>query len=220
VVDKPSGVPSHPLSPAETGALVNAAVARWPDLRGVGGRELEPGLVHRLDTGTCGLVMFLRNREAFEFMRREMKMHRVKKIYRALARGEMRRPDGEIRVPLAHHPSRPGLMVPALEGAKYRGRPMEALTRYRVIETGRGATLVELDLITGVMHQLRVHLAHIGHPVLGDDRYGNRPDPSSRAFALQAARLSFMHPRSKAQVEVKAGRLLSMDDFINPEQES
>lgn len=215
VAEKPSGMPTHPLRPDETGTLVNAAVARWPELRGVGDRELEPGLLHRLDTGTSGLVMFAKNRNAFEFMRHEMKMHRVSKIYRALVKGEMERDKGEVRVPLARSTGKTGLMVAAVEGARYRDDPMEALTRYRVLERKGGITLVELDLVTGVMHQLRAHLAFIAHPVLGDDRYGDHPDPLSRSFALQSSRLSLTHPTSGARVEVKASQPLQMKDAAN-----
>jgi 23S rRNA pseudouridine1911/1915/1917 synthase len=212
VLDKPSGVPTHPLTPDETGTLVNAAVARWPGLRSVGDRPLEPGLLHRLDTGTSGLVMFAKNQESFHFMRHEIRMHRVAKTYRALVRGEVKRKSGEVRVALARHPGKSGLMVPVEQGVKFRGKPMEALTRYRVLARAPGLTLLELDLVTGVMHQLRAHLASIGHPVLGDDRYGPSPDPSSRAFALQAERLAFTHPRDRSRVEVRVGRPLQLSD--------
>jgi len=210
VADKPAGIPTHPLSPDESGTLVNGMVARYPDLRKAGGGKLEPGLLHRLDAGTSGLVMFARNKESYDFMRREFEMRRVRKFYRAVAARGIKRDWGEIRAPLAHHPKEPGLMVAALAGSRFRGKPMKALTRYRVLERRGDRTLVELELVTGVTHQLRAHLAYIGHPVLGDDRYGENPEPGSKTFCLQASRLIFVHPRTGEKVEVEADALLEL----------
>lgn len=210
VVEKPWGMPTHPLSPEETGTVVNFALAHVPGLRGAGGKALEPGLVHRLDAGTQGLVLLAKTAESFEFMRHEFKMRRVKKIYRALVRGEPKRKGGEITVPLGRHPSRPGLMVAAEPGVKLRGRPLDALTRYRRLESEGGVSLLELELVTGHMHQLRVHLAWLGHPLLGDDRYGDHADPGSRSFALQSSQLSFIHPRNRGRVTVSVEQFLDL----------
>lgn len=203
VVEKPAGMATQPLSPEETGTLINGAVGRWPEMRGVGRHLLEPGLLHRLDLKTQGLVMLARNQKAFEFMEHEFRMHRVKKIYRALVQGEVRKKSGEIDAPLAHHPQDSGLMVPAKEGQKFRGEPRTALTVFRTLEAGEGVSLLELELVTGVMHQLRVHLAFFGHPVLGDDRYGPTPDPDSPAYALQAAALTFVHSAAGEKIHVR-----------------
>lgn len=213
IVDKPAGMPTHPLSPEESGTMINAAIARRPEMREVGDHKLEPGLIHRLDTKTRGLVMLAATREAFEFMKHEMRMHRVKKVYRALVSGEFRSDSGEIKVPLAHHSKDPGLMVAATHGKKWRGEPFQALTRFQVLEKGTEASLVELELVTGVMHQLRAHLAWKGNPVLGDDRYGGHPDPDSTSYALQATRIRFTHPRTKERVDLKVEKPLSMDDL-------
>lgn len=212
VADKPSGLPTHPLSPEERGTLVNAVLALAPGLRGVGDKPLEPGLVHRLDAGTSGLVLFAKDFPALTFFRRELEMRRIKKTYRALVRGELKPARGEIRVALAHHPTDPGRMVAVASDVEFRGEPFPALTRYRSLETKGGVSLVELDLVTGVTHQLRVHLAHLGCPVLGDDRYGDRPRPDSHAFALQAARLSFAHPDGKQRLSARVRRELTLED--------
>jgi 23S rRNA pseudouridine1911/1915/1917 synthase len=210
VVEKPAGSATHPLAPDETGTLVSGVLARFPDIRKAGGAKLEPGLLQRLDAGTSGLVMFARNRKAYQFMRREFEMRRVGKFYRAAVKGEMKRDRGKIDLPLAHHAKEPGRMIVVGPDAKFRGKPLKALTRYRVIERKGGRTLVELELITGVTHQLRVHLAHLGHPVIGDDRYGERPDPGSKAFCLQASRLTFVHPRTGEKVDVMVEEPLTL----------
>jgi 23S rRNA pseudouridine1911/1915/1917 synthase len=212
VVDKPAGIPTHPLSPPETGTLVNRTVARWPGTRGVGPRVLEPGLLHRLDAGTSGLVLLGLHPAAFDTLKDDLRRGRVTKIYRALVAGQPNRARSEISVPLARHPGCSGLMVPAVEDAKFRGRPLEALTRYRIVEPGEDVSLLELELVTGVMHQLRAHLAFIGHPVLGDDRYGPSPDPTSQSWALQASALAFRHPRTGEDVEVFVPRPLELAD--------
>jgi 23S rRNA pseudouridine1911/1915/1917 synthase len=212
VVDKPAGMPTQPLAPDERGTLINLTVARFPQTRGVGGKPLEPGLLHRLDTGTRGLVMIALTAEAFAALAHDLKMGRVHKTYRALVAGEVDKDEGEIKVPLGRSFLKAGLMVPAVEGVRFRGKPMDAVTRYRVLERGSDVSLLELDLLTGVMHQLRVHLAFIGHPVLGDDRYGPDADPDSREYGLQAARLEFRHPAAGRNVRAEAGKLLGLID--------
>ncbi len=214
VVEKPWGTPTHPLSPEEKGTLTNAAFYKWPEMESVGDNLLEPGLVHRLDNKTGGLVVFAKNNETFDFFKHELRMHRVRKVYRAVVSGDVRRKKGEIDAPLARHPSLPGTMVVADPGVRFRGNSMKALTRYRVLEKSKGYTLLELDLITGVMHQLRVHLAAIGHPIFGDDKYGECPAKDSTAFALQAYRLSFMQPRSRETLDVRCENPLDFD-FID-----
>ncbi len=208
VVEKPRAMPAHPLSPEERGTLANAALYKWPELQDVGDSLLEPGLVHRLDTGTQGLALFAKTQQAFDFLKHELRMRRIKKVYRALVRGEVKRRQGEIDAPLARHPSLPGTMVVADAGVRFRGKRMDALTRFRVLERREGITLIELELVTGVMHQLRVHLAAKGHPVIGDDKYGEAPRAGSRAYALQAYRLSFMHPGSREIIDARCKKPL------------
>ncbi|MFO8055767.1 MAG: RluA family pseudouridine synthase [bacterium] len=211
VVEKPAGMPTQPLSPEETGTLANAALYKWPGLEKVGDNLLEPGMVHRLDTKTHGLVLLAKNREAFDFLKRDLRMRRIKKSYRALVHGQLRKNKGKIDAPLARHPSRPGTMVVADPGVRFRGKPMDALTRFKVLERKDELTLVELELVTGVMHQLRVHLASMGHPVIGDDRYGEKPDLDSPAYALQSYRLSFMHPQTGEIIDVRCRHPLGFD---------
>jgi 23S rRNA pseudouridine1911/1915/1917 synthase len=210
VVEKPAGMPTHPLTPEETGTLINLTVHRWPQTRGLGPRTLEPGLIHRLDTLTSGLVMIALNQRTFDALRRDLKMGRIRKIYRARVHGVVERNKGEIKVPLAKSSSDAGLMVPATPGHKFRGRALPALSRFRVLERGSNMTLVELELVTGVRHQLRAHLAFIGHPVIGDDRYGPPERGDLRGYALQASQLSLTHPVKQERMEVAARTLLTL----------
>jgi 23S rRNA pseudouridine1911/1915/1917 synthase len=217
VVNKPAGWPTHPLSPEETGTLINLTVGRFPATLGVGPRPLEPGLLHRLDIGTQGLVLLALEQPAFDTLLHDLRMGRIKKTYRALVHGELKKPSDEINMPLARSSRDYGLMVPAVPGASARGKPLPAVTRYRVLESDSGVSLLELDLLTGVQHQLRAHLALIGHPVLGDNRYGPNHKPDSRAFALQAARLEFRHPHQDKNVHAQVSRLLALEDRANPD---
>jgi len=211
IVDKPAGMATQPLSPEDDSTLVNLTVSRWPETRGVGSKPLEPGLIHRLDAGTRGLVMLAKSPDVFETIRRDLGMGRVKKTYRALVWGGPKHDGGEIDTPLAPT-GKKGRIMAASSPGKARRAPQQALTRYRVIERGAEVSLVELDLVTGVTHQLRAHLALLGHPVLGDDRYGDRPEPGSTSFALQAAELGLTHPLSGKRLEVKVEKPLGMDD--------
>ena len=213
VVDKPRGMATQPLSPDETGTLASGVVALYPGLRGVGPLPLEPGLLQRLDKGTSGLVMFAKDDDAWQFMRREFEMRRMTKTYRAIVHGEVKAKSDDISVPLGHHPSQQGAMVAAVPGVKIRGKSQRALTRYSVIEQKDGFSLLEIELITGVTHQARVHLAHMGHPVVGDDRYGKENVPGPPAYALQAYQLIFTHPENMEMVDVRAQKPLDMTDL-------
>ncbi len=209
VVNKPPGLPVHPGPGHTSGTLVNALLARVPHLAGVG-ETLRPGIVHRLDKDTSGLLVVAKNERTLRALQAEIKARRVSRSYLALVHGRVDPPEGTIEAPIARHPRRRQRMavVPA-------GRP--ATTRYRVREYFPGATLVEVSLLTGRTHQIRVHFAHIGHPVVGDPVYGRRRDRNSEAKwgmtrqALHAYRLSFTHPRTRVPVEVEAPLPPDMD---------
>jgi len=205
VVDKPAGMPCHPLNPEETGTVMNGALARWPELT----RPLELGLIHRLDVKTSGLVLIARTEPARAFLAQEMKARRIRKIYRAVVRGRVKEDHGEIALPVGHHPKDQRLMVIALPGQRRRGKPQEAVTRFRILERGPDRTLLELDLVTGVTHQARLHLASQGHPVVGDDLYGAQPDPSSGRYLLQSWRMEFRHPAKGNLIQVESAQPLT-----------
>lgn len=188
VVNKPAGLTVHPAPGHPSGTLVNAILARVPTLPGIGG-VLRPGIVHRLDKDTSGLLVIAKSEEAHRSLSSQLRAHTVVRGYLALVRGAVRRDAGMISAPLGRHPVRRTRMAVTPRG---RG----AVTHYTVLERFPGATLVACRLETGRTHQIRVHMTHIGHPVLGDPVYGRAPAPEMRRQALHAARLEFTHPRT------------------------
>ena len=194
VADKPAGMPSHPLKPGETGTAANALVGRFPELANIGPSPREGGLVHRLDTDTSGLLLAARTDAAHALLRAQFTARTVEKGYLALVAGELHA-DGEVELPLAHDPQDPRKMRAAGD-ADYAesigARP--ALTRFSPRERKGGFTLLEVEIATGVMHQIRAHLAFIGHPLAGDALYGGPSLPGLPRHFLHAARLGFAHP--------------------------
>jgi 23S rRNA pseudouridine1911/1915/1917 synthase len=194
VADKPAGMPSHPLKPGEQGTAANALVGRFPELASVGPQLREGGLVHRLDTDTSGLLLAARTGAAYQMLRAQFTARTVEKGYLALVSGELHA-GGEIALPLAHDPRDPRRMqaISDPEYAEAHGaRP--AVTRFLPLERRGGFTLLEVEIPTGVMHQIRAHLAFIGHPLLGDALYGGPPLAGLDRHFLHAARLAFAHP--------------------------
>ena len=184
-VDKPAGVPVHPLAPDERGTVLNALVARRPAVLGVGEAGLRSGVVHRLDVDTSGVLLFATDEERFARLREAFRRHRVAKTYRALVAGALPG-EGELTLRLAvarHRPAR----VRVEEGESGRGRTT-ALS-WHALEELPGATLVEVRPVTGFLHQIRVSLAYLGHPVLGDRLYGGDGPPAPRQM-LHAARVA------------------------------
>ena len=196
VVDKPAGLAVHPGPGHPDGTLVNALLALCPGIQGVGG-ALRPGIVHRLDKDTSGLMVVAKNDAAHHGLSDSLKTRRVVKGYLGLAAGSLPQPEGVIDLPIARHPRNRKKMA-VVEG----GKP--ARTRYRVTEELPGVTLLELDLETGRTHQIRVHLAHLGNPLIGDAVYGRAEASPGRQF-LHASRLGFEHPATGAFMEFHSG---------------
>jgi 23S rRNA pseudouridine1911/1915/1917 synthase len=198
VVEKPAGWPTHPLLPGETGTLANAVVARFPECAAASESEREGGACHRLDGPTSGLVLFARTREDWEALRAQFGARTVEKQYLALAAGSVFGP-AELTAPL--EPAGPGRMRVAREpDAVEAGEAREAFTLVEVEKRGAGWTLVRCTITTGVMHQIRVHLAHEGTPVAGDDLYGGDRPPGLQRMFLHASVLGFDHPRTGDRV--------------------
>ncbi len=193
-LDKPAGMPSHPLEPGERGTLVNALVARHPECVDASSDPREGGLVHRLDTLTSGVLLAARTPEAWRVLREAFAERRVDKRYLAVVTGPVA-DGGVIDLPLRHRGDR---VEPVLQGGR------EALTEFRVLSRSADAVLLEVRIHTGVLHQIRAHLAAIGAPVLGDTAYGGRPSPGLQRFFLHAARLGLAHPVTGAPLEVSA----------------
>ncbi|HMD45680.1 MAG TPA: RluA family pseudouridine synthase [Acidimicrobiales bacterium] len=202
VVDKPAGLVVHPGAGRARGTLAGALLARYPDLADLVAAGLSdpgrPGIVHRLDRGTSGLLVVARSRRAVESLIDQLSSRSVERTYVALVRGEVPDDRGVVDAPIGRSTRQPTLM-----SVSARGRP--ARTGYEVLRRtagGEPTSLLEVHLETGRTHQIRVHMAAIGHPVVGDDRYG-RPDgrlEAGRLF-LHAARLAFVHPGTGARVE-------------------
>ncbi len=194
-IDKPAGMPSHPLQPGERGTAVNALVARHPECADASADPREGGLVHRLDTLTSGVLLAARTPGAWRALRDAFSERRVDKRYLAVVTGPVA-DEGEIDLPLRH---RADHVEPAAGG---EGR--EALTDFRVLSRAGDAALLEVRIHTGVLHQIRAHLAAIGAPVLGDTDYGGRSHPGLGRFFLHASRLGLAHPVTGSRLEISA----------------
>lgn len=188
VVDKPPGMPVHPGPGHREDTLVNALLARVRDLSGIGG-VLRPGIVHRLDKDTSGLLLVAKNDVFHQALAQQIKERRLQKGYLALVWGVPYPSEGEIDAPIARSP-RDRKRMAVVPG----GRP--AITRYRVLRSFPDCALVEVSPETGRTHQVRVHLQAIGHPLVGDPLYSRRKTPLLRRQFLHAHTLRFAHPRT------------------------
>jgi len=201
VVDKPAGLVVHPGAGHTTGTLVHGVLARYPEIAGVGAPE-RPGIVHRLDKDTSGLLLVARTDTAYRSLTKQLKDRSISRRYVALVWGHFDAMRGVIDAPIGRSSRTPTRMT-----VSARGR--EARTSYEVIEEYAepvAASLVWCSLDTGRTHQIRVHLTAIGHPVVGDDRYGGKRDPAGKVqrFFLHAAHLGFDHPSSGARIELES----------------
>jgi 23S rRNA pseudouridine1911/1915/1917 synthase len=193
VVDKPPGLVTHPAPGNWEGTLVHALLHHLKGLSGIGGRE-RPGIVHRLDKGTSGLLIVAKTDAAHARLSADFKAHRLDRRYRAVVRGVPRPRHGTVDLALGRD------RVDRKRVSARTDRPRRAVTHYRVLEAfGDAAALVELKLETGRTHQIRVHLAYLGHPVLGDTVYGGREARSAAGVEparpmLHAAHLGIDHP--------------------------
>src|SRR5262249_8339885 len=189
VVDKPAGIVVHPAPGHTSGTLVDALRAHVPSLHG-GEDPTRPGIVHRLDKDTSGLLIVAKDAASHTALARQMKARTMIKRYIALVEGQMPVPEGDIEAPLGRDPRHRQRM--ALVSLEAGGR--EARTRFRVLQSRRGRSLLELQLETGRTHQIRVHLAAVNHPVVGDPLYGSLQPPLPPRQFLHAAHLELAHP--------------------------
>ncbi len=195
VVDKPAGLTVHPAPGHPSGTLVNALLAIAPELAEA--REaMRPGIVHRLDRDTSGLLVVARSERARASLTHQLKEREVHKTYLALVQGSPQPPEGTIEAPIGRHPRNRKKMAVVAGGR-------EAETKYRVREALDRFALLEVEPVTGRTHQVRVHLAAIGHPVVGDGVYGRRSPLVGRQF-LHAWRLAFELPSSGRLVEFES----------------
>lgn len=204
VADKPAGVPSHPLRPDEKSTMAGALVARYPEMAGVGYARREPGIVHRLDTDTSGLIVAARDAAAFEALRDALRAGRFDKHYLALCAGRLGAP-GIVDFPIAAKPGDPRRVVACmLESEVARLKPQPAETELLSAEPAGEMTLVEVRARTARRHQIRAHLAAMGHPLAGDELYGGPAVAGLGRHFLHASSLRFPHPDGDREVQAQA----------------
>lgn len=186
VVIKPCGMVVHPAAGNEDGTMVNALLHHLEHLGSIGG-ELRPGIVHRLDKDTSGLLLVAKNDAAQLSLSRQLQDRLMEKHYRAMVEGNLREDSGRIEAAIARSKKDRKKMAVDPEGR-------EAITEWTVLERGRGCTLLDVHILTGRTHQIRVHMKHIGHPVCGDPIYGSDRGIKVPRLMLHAYSLSFTHP--------------------------
>lgn len=188
VVVKPCGMVVHPAAGNEDGTLVNALLHHLDSLGGIGG-ELRPGIVHRLDKDTSGLLLVAKNDAAQLALSQQLSAREMEKHYRALVEGNLREDTGRIEAPIARSKKDRKKMAVDEDGR-------EAITEWTVLARGNGATLLDVHILTGRTHQIRVHTRHMGHPVCGDPIYGSTKGLKVPRLMLHAYTLTFTHPRT------------------------
>jgi 23S rRNA pseudouridine1911/1915/1917 synthase len=190
-VEKPPGTPVHPLAEEERGTLLNALIARAPEILGVGEAGLRSGVVHRLDVETSGALLFATREDRWRKLREAFRRHRVYKRYRTIVVGELAG-DEDLVLHLGvtrHRPARVRVRPTGAPGSR------RTALHWRAIQSRGGATLVEVEPVTGFLHQIRVALAHLGHPVLGDAIYGAGGVPDAPRQMLHAAAIGYREIR-------------------------
>lgn len=199
IVNKPKGMVVHPSAGHDTGTLVNAVMYHCRDsLSGING-EIRPGIVHRIDMDTTGALIVCKNDNAHVKIAEQIKEHSVTRRYRGIVNGLVKQEEGIIEGAIGRHPTERKKM--AIN--EKNGKP--AITHYKVLKCYRNHTYMEFELETGRTHQIRVHLASIGHPLLGDMVYGGGKNPYRlQGQTLHAMVIGFIHPRTGAYLEVEA----------------
>ena len=204
VIDKPAGMVVHPAPGHHTGTLVHALLGRGGNWSSTGG-VARPGIVHRLDKGTSGLIVVARNDVSHRKLSAQLKDRSLSRTYMAIVRGLVKDDAGELEGPIGRHPKERKRMA-VVSGGRY------ARTRYQVVERGGGHTLLRCDLDTGRTHQIRVHLAALGHPIAGDAEYGGGEPGLSRPM-LHAWKLRLRHPRTGDELNFEAAPPADFEAF-------
>ena len=198
VVNKPKGMVVHPANGNPDGTLVNAIMSICKDsLSGIGG-EIRPGIVHRLDKNTSGAIIIAKNDKAHINLSEQLKNHEIKKTYIALVRGVVKENNATINMPIGRSKKDRKKMDVDKNGK-------EAITHFKVLKRFSDCTLLEINIETGRTHQIRVHLSHIGYPIIGDDVYSNGKNKwNIEGQCLHAKSLDFKHPITKKEMHIEA----------------
>jgi 23S rRNA pseudouridine1911/1915/1917 synthase len=209
VVNKPKGMVVHPAAGNYTGTLVNALLAHCGDsLSGING-VIRPGIVHRIDKDTSGLLIVAKNDFAHRSLAAQIKAHSFTRIYEAVVHGNVKDDDGTVDAPIGRHP------VDRKKMAVTEKNSRNAVTHYHVIARYNGFTHIQCKLETGRTHQIRVHMAYIGHLVAGDPVYGpKKPVPNLNGQCLHARVIGFIHPRDGRYLEITSELPAYFTDFL------
>lgn len=197
VVDKPTGMIVHPSPGIINGTLVNALLYHCKDLSGINGVN-RPGIVHRIDKETSGLLMIAKNDAAHRSLSNQLKTHSVTRRYVALVHGVIPHVQGKIDAPIGRNPNDRQSMTVTRTNSK------NAVTNFTVIKRYKNMSMIECRLETGRTHQIRVHMSYIGYPVYGDPKYGRRKDDFSYGQFLHAKKLGFIHPATQKYMEFES----------------
>lgn len=199
MVNKPKGMVVHPSAGHTTGTLVNAVVYHCKeDLSGING-VMRPGIVHRIDKDTTGVLVICKNDKAHNFVAEQLKEHSITRKYRAIVNGVIKEDEGTVNAPIGRHPTERKKMAINEKNGKH------AVTHYRVLERFANHTYIECQLETGRTHQIRVHMASLHHPLLGDTVYGSQKNPYHlEGQTLHAMVLGLIHPSTGSYLEVTA----------------
>lgn len=209
VVNKPKGMAAHPSSQGEDGTLVNALLYHCGDKLSSVGEAFRPGIVHRIDKDTSGLLVVAKTNEAHESLKKQAAEHTMLRRYEGVVYGSLKDDAGVIDAPIGRHPVRRTKNCVCDNGR-------HAVTRYFVLRRYNGFTHAGFELETGRMHQIRVHLAYIGHPLAGDALYGPpKPIKSLKGQCLHAGTLGFIHPATGERLEFSAMPPPCFTDFLN-----
>ncbi|MDQ0192556.1 RluA family pseudouridine synthase [Paenibacillus wynnii] len=207
VINKKRGMVVHPAVGHPSGTLVNALMYHCKDLSGING-EIRPGIVHRIDKDTSGLIMAAKNDASHASLSAQLKEHSVTRRYIAIVQGNITHDKGTVDAPIGRDPHDRKLYVVTQKNSK------KSVTHFTVIERFGDCTLVELQLETGRTHQIRVHMKFIGHPLAGDPIYGRSKGTTMTGQALHAAVLGFVHPSSGEYMEFSAPLPADMEDLL------
>ena len=207
IVNKPSGMVVHPAAGNEDNTLVNGLLYKM-DIKSTINNVFRPGIVHRIDKDTSGLLMIAKNDEAMESLSLQLKNHSCNRRYIALVYGLIKEDEGRIEIPIGRDKIDRKKMAVDPEGK-------EAITNFKVLKRYKDFTLIECKLETGRTHQIRVHLKHIGHPLVGDKTYGPRKVIGNHGQFLHAKTIGFVHPRTKEYMEFTSELPEYFTDFLN-----